>query len=102
MAKALDSKLTLEPEILMKPREGGNSSDREKFGSGTPGDQGTTSVVGEQPGGGGGGLGAQVESGDGSEQDIAEAGGNPQHRNAPGPHVDEPSESSSRDLNQHG
>jgi hypothetical protein len=46
---------------------------RERFGSGTPGDQGTYSVVGEQPDGGGAGLGAQVESGTGSAQDIAES-----------------------------
>ena len=69
----------------MNAREGNTSSDQRKFGSGTPGDQGTYSVVGAQPEGGGAGLGAQVESGDGSPQDIAEAGGNPEHRNAPGP-----------------
>jgi hypothetical protein len=70
----------------------GTSGKKEKFGSGTPGDQGTYSAVGEQPGGGGAGLGAQVESGDGSARDIAEAGGNPQHRNAPAPDAGEPSE----------
>ena len=73
----------------MTAREGRNTSDQEKYGSGTPGDQGTYSVVGAQPGGGGAGLGAEVESGDGSPQDIAEAGGNPQHRNASGPDRDE-------------
>ena len=50
---------------------------RERYGSGTPGDQGTYSVVGAQPEGGGAGLGAQVESGDGSPRDIAEANGQP-------------------------
>jgi hypothetical protein len=65
----------------MSAREGSN--DQDKYGSGTPGDQGTYSVVGAQPEGGGAGLGARVESGDGSPQDIAEAGGNPEHRNAP-------------------
>lgn len=72
----------------MTAREGSNSNE-EKYGSGTPGDQGTHSVVGAQPEGGGAGLGAQVESGDGSPHDIAEAGGNPQHRNAPGPELGE-------------
>lgn len=48
-------------------------SERERYGSGTPGDQGTYSVVGEQPGGGAAGLGAQVESGTGSPEDIADA-----------------------------
>jgi hypothetical protein len=67
----------------------GKGSEQEKFGSGTPGNQGTYSVVGEQPGGGGAGLGSQVESGDGSPQDVAEAGGNAQHRNAPAPQVSE-------------
>jgi hypothetical protein len=70
----------------MTAREGGTSNtEQNKYGSGTPGDQGTYSVVGAQPEGGGAGLGAQVESGDGSPQDVAEAGGNPEHRNAPGP-----------------
>ena len=46
---------------------------RERDGSGTPGDQGTYSVVGPQPEGGGAGLGAQVKSGTGSAQDIAES-----------------------------
>ena len=46
---------------------------RERFGSATPGDQGTYSGVGAQPDGGGAGLGEQVESGTGSEQDIAES-----------------------------
>ena len=73
----------------MKSKDGNNNGDKEKYGSATPGDPGTYSVVGAQPGGGGGGLGAQVESGDGSPQDIAEAGGNSQHRNAPAPAVDE-------------
>ena len=50
-----------------------STSDQEKFGSGTPGDQGTYSVVGAQPDGGAGGLGSQVQSGDGSPRDIAEA-----------------------------
>jgi hypothetical protein len=76
-------------------KDGSNTADREKFGSGTPGDQGTYSVVGAQPGGGAGGLGAQVESGDGTPQDVAEAGGNPQHRNAPGPDSGEAAESAS-------
>ena len=57
----------------MAAKEGGTGKDQEKFGSGTPGDQGTYSVVGAQPEGGGAGLGAQVASGDGSPQDIAEA-----------------------------
>jgi hypothetical protein len=84
----------------MTAREGSTRSDQEKFGSGTPGDQGTYSVVGAQPGGGGGGLGSQVESGDGSPQDIAEAGGNPQHRNAPGPDLDEATQSASTSYEQ--
>ena len=67
----------------MTSRNGSNGRDKEKFGSGTPGDQGTYSVVGAQPDGGGAGLGAQVVSGDGSPQDVAEAGGNPEHRNTP-------------------
>jgi hypothetical protein len=71
----------------------GSTNDKEKFGSGTPGDQGTYSVVGAQPGGGGGGLGAEVESGDGSPRDIAEAGGNPEHRNAPTSGLDETTDS---------
>jgi len=50
---------------------------RERFGSGTPGDQGTYSVVGAQPEGGGAGLGEVVESGNGSPRDIAEANGKP-------------------------
>ena len=79
----------------MTSKDGSNSGDKEKFGSATPGDQGTYSAVGAQPGGGGGGLGAQVESGDGSPQDIAEAGGNAQHRNAPAPDVDDATESES-------
>ena len=77
----------------MKPKDGSSNGDKEKYGSATPGDQGTYSAVGAQPGGGGGGLGAQVESGDGSPQDIAEAGGNPQHRNASGPDLDDKTES---------
>jgi hypothetical protein len=67
----------------MAAKDGG--SDKARFGSGTPGDQGTYSVVGAQPDGGGAGLGEVVESGDGSPQDIAEAGGNAAHRNAPAP-----------------
>ena len=61
----------------MASKDGSKVGDKDKFGSGTPGNQGTYSVVGEQPGGGGGGLGAQVESGDGGPEDVAEAGGNP-------------------------
>jgi hypothetical protein len=82
----------------MNPREG--SSDKDKFGSGTPGDQGTYSVVGAQPEGGGAGLGARVESGDGSPQAIAEAGGNPEHRNAPGPDSGEATESASESYDE--
>ena len=83
----------------MTAREG-NTRDTEKFGSGTPGDHGTYSVVGAQPEGGGAGLGAQVESGDGSPQDIVEAGGNPAHRNAPGPDSGEATESASESYEQ--
>ena len=54
-------------------RKNSAREDRDRFGSGTPGDQGTYSVVGEQPDGGGAGLGAQVKSGTGSERDIAES-----------------------------
>ena len=50
-----------------------NNKERDRYGSGTPGDQGTYSVVGEQPDGGGAGLGAQVKSGTGSPKDIAES-----------------------------
>jgi hypothetical protein len=50
---------------------------RERFGSGTPGDQGTYSVVGAQPDGGGAGLGEVVKSGSGSPRDVAEANGEP-------------------------
>jgi hypothetical protein len=50
---------------------------RDRYGSGTPGDQGTYSVVGAQPDGGGAGLGEVVKSGDGSPRDIAEANGKP-------------------------
>ena len=46
---------------------------RQRYGSGTPGDQGTYSVVGEQPDGGGAGLGEVVKSGTGSKRDIAES-----------------------------
>lgn len=53
------------------------------YGSGTPGDPGTLSGVGAQPEGGGAGLGEVVASGNGSPEDIAEAGGNPDHRNTP-------------------
>jgi hypothetical protein len=67
----------------MSSREGKTRDERPDFGSGTPGDQGTYSGVGTQPDGGGAGLGEVVESGDGSPQDIAEAGGNPDHRNTP-------------------
>jgi hypothetical protein len=84
----------------MAAKEGGNSKDQGKFGSGTPGDQGTQSVVGAQPEGGGAGLGAVVESGDGSPQAIAEAGGNPQHRNAPGPDSGEAAESANESYEQ--
>ena len=77
-----------------------STSDQEKFGSGTPGDQGTYSVVGAQPDGGAGGLGSQVQSGDGSPRDIAEAGGNPQHRNAPAPELGEAAESASESYEQ--
>lgn len=84
----------------MMSKEGDNSGDKEKFGTGTPGDQRSYSGVGAQPGGGGGGLGSQVESGDGSPQDIAEAGGNPQHRNAPGPDSGEASESASESYDE--
>lgn len=78
----------------------GNHEDPGKYGSGTPGDQGTHSVVGAQPEGGGAGLGAQVESGDGSPQDIAEAGGNPGHRNTPGPDSDEATLSASESYDE--
>jgi hypothetical protein len=78
---------------MMTARDGSIHGDQEKFGSGTPGDQGTYSMVGEQPDGGSAGLGSQVESGDGSPQDIAEAGGNVRHRNASGPDLDEATES---------
>jgi hypothetical protein len=57
---------------------GNDAQQRERFGSGTPGDQGTCSGVGEQPDGGGAGLGAQVRSGDGSPRDVAEANGEPE------------------------
>ena len=50
---------------------------KSRFGSGTPGDQGTCSVVGAQPDGGGAGLGEQIRSGTGSPRDIAEANGRP-------------------------
>jgi hypothetical protein len=80
----------------MTSREGHTTNDPSKFGSGTPGDQGTYSGVGAQPDGGGAGLGSQVESGDGSPQDIAEAGGNPQHRNASGPDLDQATASASK------
>lgn len=83
----------------MTAREG-SSSDKDKFGSGTPGDQGTYSVVGAQPGGGAAGLGARVESGDGSPQDVAEAGGNPAHRNAPGPDSGEAAESATESYDE--
>ena len=84
----------------MTAREGKHDIDKEKFGSGTPGDQGTQSVVGAQPDGGGAGLGTRVRSGDGSPQDIAEAGGNPQHRNAPGPDSAEATESASETYDE--
>ena len=77
----------------MNAKEGNTRNDQQKYGSGTPGDQGTYSAVGAQPEGGGAGLGARVESGDGSPQAIAEAGGNPEHRNAPGPDLGEATES---------
>jgi hypothetical protein len=84
----------------MAAREGGTRNDKEKFGSGTPGDQGTYSAVGAQPEGGAAGLGAQVESGDGSPQDIAEAGCNPKHRNAPGPDSGEATESAAESYDE--
>lgn len=84
----------------MASRDGSNNGDKEKFGSGTPGNQGTYSAVGAQPGGGAGGLGAQVESGDGTARDIAEAGGNPRHRNAPGPDSGEATESASESYDK--
>ena len=84
----------------MTAREGSSSGDPQKYGSGTPGDQGTYSVVGTQPEGGGAGLGARVDSADGSAQDIAEAGGNPQHRNAPGPDSGEAAESASESYDE--
>lgn len=84
----------------MTAKEGGNNIDQEKFGSGTPGDQGTFSGLGAQPGGGGAGLGEQVESGDGSPQAIAEAGGNPEHRNAPGPELGAATESASESYDE--
>ena len=52
-------------------------SKKAKYGSGTPGDQGTCSTVGAQPDGGGAGLGEQIRSGTGSRRDIAEANGEP-------------------------
>lgn len=84
----------------MKAKDGDTSGNRDKFGSGTPGDQGTYSGVGAQPDGGGAGLGERVDSGDGSPQDIAEAGGNPEHRNAPGPDSGEATESASKSYEQ--
>ena len=84
----------------MAAKEGNNRGEQDKYGSGTPGDQGTYSVVGAQPEGGGAGLGAQVESGDGSPQDIAEAGGNPAHRNAPGPDSGEATESAAESYDE--
>jgi hypothetical protein len=56
---------------------GKQDKQRDRYGSGTRGDQGTYSVVGAQPDGGGAGLGEVVESGDGSPRDIAEANGKP-------------------------
>jgi hypothetical protein len=56
----------------------GTDSRQERFGSGTPGDQGTYSGVGAQPDGGGAGLGEATRSGTGSPQDIAEAQSSPQ------------------------
>jgi hypothetical protein len=56
---------------------------RERFGSGTPGDQGTYSAVGEQPDGGGAGLGSQVKSGTGSKRDIAESQPKPSREEQP-------------------
>jgi len=56
---------------------------RERFGSATPGDQGTYSVVGAQPDGGGAGLGEVVKSGTGSPRDIAEANGKPDREDEP-------------------
>ena len=84
----------------MTAKEGSNQNDHDKFGSATPGDQGTYSGVGAQPGGGGAGLGSRVESGDGSPEDIAEAGGNPEHRNAPGPDLDDATESASESYEE--
>lgn len=83
----------------MTAKEGGTSGN-DKFGSGTPGDQGTYSGVGAQPGGGGAGLGEQVESGDGSPKDIAEAGGNSRHRNTPGPDSGEATQSASESYDE--
>jgi hypothetical protein len=84
----------------MTAKEGNRGNDKDKFGSGTPGNQGTYSVVGAQPEGGAAGLGAVVESGDGTPQDIAEAGGNPQHRNAPGPDSGEATASASESYDE--
>lgn len=84
----------------MTARDDNTSGNQDKFGSGTPGDQGTYSGVGAQPEGGGAGLGAQVESGDGSPQDVAEAGGNPQHRNASGPDLGEATQSAAESYEQ--
>lgn len=84
----------------MNAREGSTRDTNNKYGSGTPGDQGTYSVVGSQPDGGGAGLGSRVESGDGSPQDIAEAGGNPGHRSAPGPDSAEATESASESYDE--
>ena len=69
----------------MGTRSDKTHEERPDYGSGTPGDPGTVSGVGAQPDGGGAGLGEVVASGNGSPEDIAEAGGNPDHRNTPGP-----------------
>jgi hypothetical protein len=61
----------------MKSKRSQQREQRERYGSGTPGDQGTYSVVGEQPDGGGAGLGEVVKSGTGSRRDIAESQSSP-------------------------
>lgn len=80
----------------MASKDAGSGNDKARFGSGTPGNQGTYSAVGAQPDGGGAGLGAQVESGDGTPQDIVEAGGDPSRGENPGPDSGEATESAVR------
>jgi len=64
-------------------RKDSTRAQRDRYGSGTPGDQGTYSVVGAQPDGGAAGLGAQVKSGTGSKRDIAESQPKPSREEEP-------------------